>query len=134
MTSNERSAPKGRLWATPGDLPHQHAISREFALDSGLPDPEQYPSWPNYPDERNLPVAFEARARWAVRRAKLEGKPAKQLVTPQFVTPKDQLVTEQLVTCLHCGKELARKSEHGPVPKFCSGACRVKYARKQQRA
>ena len=94
-------------------------------MDSGLANPEQYPSWPNYPDERNLPVAFEARARWAVRRAKLEGKPAKQLVTP---------ADGQLVTCVNCGKELVRKSEHGPVPKFCSGACRVKYARKQQRA
>ena len=128
--SNERTAPLGRLWATPGDLPHQHAISREFALDSGLPDPEQYPSWPNYPDERNLPVAFEARARWKLRLAKLQGKPVTKVVTEKVVTPSG----EKVVTCLNCDKELVRKATQGIAPKFCSGACRVKYARKQQRA
>ena len=128
--SNERSAPKGRLWATPGDLPHQHAISREFALDSGLANPEQYPSWPNYPDERNLPMAFEARARWKLRLAKLQGKPVTKVVTEKVVTPSG----EKVVTCLNCDKELVRKAAQGIAPKFCSGACRVKYARKQQRA
>ena len=128
--SNERTAPKGRLWATPGDLPHQHAISREFALDSGLPNPDQYPSWPNYPDERNLPVAFEARARWRERLAKLEAKPVTKVVTEKVVTPSD----EKVVTCLNCDKELVRKATQGIAPRFCSGACRVKYARKQQRA
>ena len=128
--SNERTAPKGRLWATPGDLPHQHAISREFALDSGLPNPDQYPSWPNYPDERNLPVAFEARARWKLRLAKLEEKPVTKVVTEKVVTPSD----EKVVTCLNCDKELVRKATQGIAPRFCSGACRVKYARKQQRA
>ena len=125
-TSSERTAPRGRLWATPGDHPLQHAISKEYALDHGLPNPNQYPSWPNYPDERGLPVAIEARKRWQARLAKIQ---AKQPVTKEPVTA----VGVQPVTCMNCGKELVRKSEHGPAPKFCSGACRVKHLRKASR-
>ena len=124
MTSNERSAPKGRLWSTPGDLPHQHAISREFALDSGLPDPDQYPSWPNYPDERNLPVAFEARARWKLRLAKLQAKANKP--NPNI----SKVQSEQSIrTCAGCGEPLPLSQ--GPRPKmFHNDACRMAAKRK----
>ena len=131
--SNERSAPLGRLWATPGDLPHQHAISREFALDSGLPDPEQYPSWPNYPDERNLPVAHEARARWKLRLAKLQKEPVTKVAQNNSHGVENNSHANNSHKCLDCGKTLA-ESKRGAQPKFCSGACRMKYARKQQRA
>ena len=129
--SNERSAPKGRLWATPGDLPHQHAISREFALDSGLPDPDQYPSWPNYPDERNLPVAFEARARWRERLAKIQ---AKQPVTKAVTIPprNDSPAGDVTILCVECGKPVGGGS--GKPRKFCSGACRVRHLRSKKDA
>ena len=123
----ERTAPLGRLWATPGDLPHQHAISREFALDSGLPDPEQYPSWPNYPDERNLPVAFEARARWKVRLAKIQEKTDK----PVTNLPRDESFSGDVTNlCIVCQKP-AGGSKTKPR-QFCSGACRMRHLRKQR--
>lgn len=115
MTSSERTAPLGRLWATPGDLPHQHAISREFALDSGLPDPEQYPSWPNYPDERNLPVAHEARARWKLRLAKIQEKTDKKKTDTILAVDSGQ-------RCVVCKKPLKAKTTK--PSKFCSDACR----------
>ena len=52
-----RGAPPGKLWAVPGDNPIGLAISREYALDHGLPNPKQYPSWLNYPADRGLPEA-----------------------------------------------------------------------------
>ena len=117
--SDERTAPLGRLWATPGDLPHQHAISKEFALDSGLPNPDQYPSWPNYPDERNLPVAFEARARWKLRLAKLQEKTDKKKTDREI---PDILEKDSGQRCAVCQKPLKAKATK--PSKFCSDACR----------
>ena len=128
--SNERSAPLGRLWATPGDLPHQHAISREFALDSGMPDPDQYPSWPNYPDERNLPVAFEARARWKLRLAKLQEKTHISVKkNPHTEKTHKENAQPETGVCGGCGEPLPPSL--GKPRLYHSGACRMKYVRKQ---
>ena len=127
-TSSERTAPRGRLWATPGDHPLQHAISKEYALDHGLPNPNQYPSWPNYPDERGLPVAIEARKRWQARLAKL-----RPVTKPVTILPRnDSPAGDVTILCAECGKPAGGGS--GKPRKFCSGACRVKHLRKQQRA
>ena len=116
MVSMERTAPEGRLWAVPGDLPHQHAVSREFALDMGMPDPDQYPSWKNYPDERNLPVAFEARARWRERLAKIQEKiPDKKKTDTLSAVDSGQ-------RCEVCKKPLRAKTTK--PSKFCSDVCR----------
>ena len=66
-----RSAPVGMFWAAEVDqVGPGLAISREYALDHGLSNPSQYPSWVKYPDERDIPVGVEAGRRWKEREAK----------------------------------------------------------------
>lgn len=58
-----------RMWRLPNDSVGK--VSRELALDLGWADWERYESWPKYPDDRDLPVGVEARARWDVRKVEL---------------------------------------------------------------
>ena len=61
-----------KMWMSVGDMPSPGlAVSREYALDHGLANPSQFPSWLKYPDERDIPVGVAARARWKEREAHL---------------------------------------------------------------
>ena len=60
------------LWLTIGEVVWEgmaDRVSREYALDHQMVNPDQYPSWPEYPDGRGLPVALAARDRFRERTA-----------------------------------------------------------------
>lgn len=56
-----------RMWAGRFMAADAGRVSREYAMDYGLANPKQYPSWPEYPDARDRPEAVEARAEYARR-------------------------------------------------------------------
>ena len=117
-----RSAPVGVLWCSEGDVPGVgYAVSREYALDHGLPNPEAYPSWPKYPDERDLPVGVEARRRWKEREAKILASKAEVSVTGLSVTADS--VTGGSQKCQECGKGFEAKRS---TARYCSDKCRVR--------
>lgn len=129
-----RSAPKDHLWANVEDWnPHgSFVMSQECALDMLDPDWHKYPSWPNYPDERNLPIGIADRAAWALRKplrlaelARLHAdKPTKPIRTeiPNKVTKDSEQV------CAGCGK--AMPASPTKPRKFHNDACRMKANRK----
>ena len=131
-----RSAPVGMFWASEGDrVVPGLAISREYALDHGLEGPEKYPSWPKYPDERDIPVGIAARAAWKVREARILGqlskKPDQSRNNP--ATSADNLTTLEenpaipeitRPLCRVCNEKPVHVPERGPMSEFCSRKCR----------
>ena len=65
-------------------------VSQEYALDhgAGATDVEAYPSWPQYPDARNLPVAVAAREAFRQRMALREKKYACQKCGEDHLTAR----------------------------------------------
>ena len=118
LTKERGGLPIGKLWATPGDDPQttRHFISREFALDHGLSG--NYPSWPEYPDARELPGSLADRAAWKVREANLVKKPEPGHANPVTAEEPGQTL------CPVCHVKPLVRPAHGPMPTACSRACR----------
>src|SRR3990167_8633122 len=133
-----------KMWMSVGDEASPGlAISREYALDHGLEGPEKYPSWPKYPDERDIPVGVEARRRWKEREARiskildsselgqLSKKPDQSRNNP--ATSADNLTTLEenpaipeitRPLCRVCNEKPVHVPERGPKSEFCSRKCR----------
>ena len=126
---NERTAPIGKLWANVEDSPLLIGLvmSQECALDKLDPLWETYPSWPNYPDERNLPVGVHAREAWAKRRPLRLAELARRAGTkPTATNLRDDSPATNL--CPQCKNPLPLTTTK--PRKYCSDACRKLAARK----
>ena len=123
--------PSERIWAAEVDKPGSgFAISREYALDHGLEGPEKYPSWPKYPDERDIPVGVAARAAWKVREARILASLASRKAEQ---TANNETANINTPNIGRCGHEVVRP-ERGPMPLWCSDACRMAFNRKKSKS